>query len=121
MPGLGFGSGIERLMMVMDSLGIPFPEEEPVKLFIACADAAADETVQVLVHTLRKAGIACERDTAARSLKAQMKYADKTGAQYVAVIGGNELSEGHIELKNMSTGDKISCGLNADDIAAALN
>ena len=121
MPGLGFGSGIERLMMVMDSLGIPFPEAETTKLFLACADPAADETVQVLVHTLRKAGIACERDTAARSLKAQMKYADKTGAQFVAVIGGNELAEGRIELKNMRSGEKTACGLNADAIAAALN
>lgn len=120
MPGLGFGSGIERLLLVMESLGIEFPTEEGPDLFLAMADSEADETLSMLVHTLRKAGLAAERDTCARSLKAQMKYADKKCAKYVAVIGGNELQERRISIKNMADGTCTDCELSADAIISFL-
>ncbi len=120
MPGLGFGSGIERLLMVMESLGILFPEAKRSELFLACAEPAADLPVQRLVHALRKEGISCQRDTCARSLKAQMKYADKLGARFVSVIGGRELEEGRTSVKNMATGETETVELTPESLAAFL-
>ena len=67
-----------------------------------------------LVHSLRSAGVAAECDITGRSLKAQMKYADKIGALYAAVIGDNELNAGTCELKNLRTGEKKSVAI--DDL-----
>lgn len=119
-PGLGFASGLERMMMVMDAQGIEFPKPEGCRIFLAALGGAAEVPVQKLVYDLRKLGVKAERDTTGRGLKAQMKYADRLGAAYSAVIGDNELSEGRARIKDMSTGSVFECLLTAEDIRNAV-
>ncbi|NLL46808.1 MAG: histidine--tRNA ligase [Clostridiales bacterium] len=119
-PGLGFASGLERMMMVMDAQGIEFPKPEGCRIFLAALGGAAEVPVQKLVYDLRKLGVKAERDTTGRGLKAQMKYADRLGAAYSAVIVDNELSEGRARIKDMSTGSVFECLLTAEDIRNAV-
>ncbi len=119
-PGLGFASGLERLMMIMDAQGIIIPEPGRCSIFIAALGEKADMPVQKLVHDLRRMGVQAERDTAGRGLKAQMKYADRLGASYSMVIGDNELGEGKAKIKDMSTGGQFECLLTAEDIKKAI-
>ena len=118
--GLGFGSGLERLLLTMEAQGVTFPDPDTPDLFLAAMGEEADFAVQTLVYELRKLGIAAERDTCGRSLKAQMKYADKLSAAYSAVIGEQELIDGKISLKNMQTGEKEDCELSAGAIFAHI-
>lgn len=108
--GIGFGLGITRLVLAMkknaQDKGISLPENEKPLIYIAPMGKAAEMCAIGLVHKLRSAGIAAECDITGRSLKAQMKYADKIGAKYAAVIGDNELSEGKCELKDLRLGEK---------------
>ncbi len=114
--GLGFGSGLERLLLTMEAQGATFPDPDTPDLFLAAMGEEADRAVQTLVYELRKLGLAAERDICGRSLKAQMKYADKLSAAYSAVIGEQELIDGKISLKNMQSGEKEECVLSADAI-----
>ena len=105
MPGVGFGMGLERLLLVLESIGkIPEDNEKP-EIFIANIGADADLFVQKLIYDLRKDGILAERDYLARSVKAQMKYANKLDAKYSAVIGDDDISAGKANIKNMETGE----------------
>ena len=119
-PALGFGSGLERLLLVMEKLGIAIPGAETVDVYVATAGKAAADAAQKLVLELRRSGIAAEHDLCDRSLKAQMKYADKIGARYTMVIGDDELAAGTANLKNMQTGEQIPCVLSAATIEAVL-
>ncbi len=105
MPGVGFGMGLERLLLVLESIGkIPENNECP-DIFIANIGDGADVFVQKLILDLRKEGIAAERDYLARSVKAQMKYANKIEAKFSAVVGDDEISQNLVNVKNMITGD----------------
>lgn len=102
-PAIGFAMGIERLILALESKNkLPAFELVP-DVYIAIADKSADIFVSGLVDKLRGAGIKSERDICSRSLKAQMKYADKCGARYSIVIGGNEIETKTAVLKNMKT------------------
>lgn len=105
MPGVGFGMGLERLLLVLESIGkLPANEENP-EIFLANIGDNADMYVQKLVLDLRKDGISAERDYGARSLKAQMKYANKIGARFSAVVGDDDIAKGALNVKNMETGE----------------
>ena len=105
MPGVGFGMGLERLLLVLESVGKLPENEECPDIFIANIGENADMFVQKLVLDLRKAGVAAERDYLARSVKAQMKYANKLNAKFSAVIGDDDISAGKANIKNMETGE----------------
>ncbi|MBQ5777261.1 MAG: histidine--tRNA ligase [Oscillospiraceae bacterium] len=115
-PGLGFGCGIERLMLVLEAEGKLENEKLVPEIFVAFAEEAAEKVSHKLVYELRSLGVWAERDTTGRSLKAQMKYAGKSGAKFSAVIGGNELESGKITLKNMENGETSECEMTADAI-----
>ena len=100
-PAVGFAAGIERLLMVLEAEGVEIPEPKGVKCYIAGMDKLSRAKAYLLAEELCKNGIACEVDLMERSLKAQFKYADKIGAEFVAVIGESELAEGAAEVKNM--------------------
>ena len=119
-PALGFGSGLERLLLVMEKLGVAIPGAETIDVYVATTGKAAGDAAQKLILELRRSGIAAERDLCDRSLKAQMKYADKIGARYTMVIGDDELAAGTVNLKNMQTGEQIPCVLSAATIEAVL-
>ena len=102
-PAVGFAAGMERLLLVMESEGkLPAPEEG-VDCYLAGMDAPSRERAFLLANELRRQGVSCETDLMERSVKAQFKYADKTGARFVAVLGERELLEGAAEVKDMKT------------------
>lgn len=105
-PSLGFGMGLERLQLVMEAQGCEFPEASKPDLFIVALGEKAELKAVEIAKDMRAEGFAVLYDLNGRSLRAQMKYADKTGAKFNVVIGDNEVDEGKAELKNMATGEK---------------
>ena len=103
-PAVGFAVGIERLLMVMEQTGVEIPAASVPTVYIAGMDADCRKKAFALATELRQNGIRAEVDLMERSVKAQFKYADKIGAKYVAVIGGNELADGKANVKCMADG-----------------
>lgn len=101
-PGVGFGLGIERLLLVMEANGIEIPEPENIDIFIAFMGIRGKNFGMKLMRELRAAGVKTEMDVLSRNLKGQLKYADRIGAKYTVVVGDNELDEGALVLKDMN-------------------
>lgn len=120
-PALGFGMGLERLILTMQKQRCEFMEPKTCDIYIAAmGERAAEESVGI-ISMLRSEGYFVEYDLVGRGLKAQMKYADKIGAKYVMVLGDNELDERIARVKNMKTGEQIDVSLDEtllDDFAA---
>ena len=108
MPAVGFAAGIERLLIVMEQTGVEIPAPHVPTVYIAGMDNDCRQKAFELATVLRAKGVFPEIDHMERSVKAQFKYADKLGAKYVAVIGGNELAEGRANVKCMATGESES-------------
>lgn len=107
MPGIGFAMGITRLILAMEACGaMPETKHEPL-LYIAPMGAAAQCKAAGIVAKLRREGVYAEYDLVARSLKAQMKYADKINAKYTLIIGDNEIENGKAILKNMQESSQV--------------
>jgi len=116
-PGIGFAMGIERIIMALQASGnMPDLSDAP-DLFIANIGEETKFFVTTLTDKLRKSGVKCERDLLGRSLKAQMKYADKCGARYSMVIGGDEAEKKQASLKNMIEKEQTEVSLeNLDEL-----
>ena len=110
-PALGFGMGLERLLLVMQKQGCDFMEEKTCDLYIATMGENAVKKALSMVSALRDEGFFVEYDLVERGLKPQMKYADKIGAKFVIVLGDNEIESGEAKLKNMATGDQTDISL----------
>ena len=110
---VGFGLGLERLLMVLENTGALTAEPERSDVYLAALGERAAEYVPVLAAKLRAAGVKTEFDLMGRGLKAQMKYADKCGARFSAVIGDEEMARGSAALKNMETGESAECAFGA--------
>ncbi len=108
LPAIGFAAGIERLMLLMENTGVSFPDGQKPLIYVAGMDDATRAKAFEIVARLRANGVNAEADLMERSVKAQFKYADKLGAQYVAVIGGNELIAGEANIKNMTEGTQTA-------------
>ncbi len=102
--GVGFGMGIERLLMLMEAENVIIPAHENVKLYIATMGDAAYKKAFEIVSALRDKGVKAEVDHAGRGIKAQFKYADKIHAENVVTLGENELASGVAQIKNMADG-----------------
>ncbi len=113
LPAVGFGLGMERLLLLLDNLNIDLGGQVVPDIFIVHIGEKADLFVQKLVLELRRQGVAAERDYMNRSVKAQMKYANKIDARYTMVLGDTEIEAGVAELKNMETGKTTEVSLNA--------
>ncbi len=113
LPAVGFAMGMERLLLLTDTLGIDLDGREKPDIYIGHIGEKADLYVQNLVLALRREGIAAERDYMNRSVKAQMKYADKIGAKYTMVLGDTEIESGKANLKNMENGEITEVGPDA--------
>ena len=119
--GIGFAAGLERLILVMKAQqGERALGDFGPRLFIATMGDAADKRAQKLIYDLRLKGIHAEQDLCGRSLKAQMKYADKLSAEYSIVIGDNEIAENKGSLKNMANGETVETELTADALIANI-
>ena len=120
LSGVGFGMGITRLIAAMEMDGVIPEDPSAPDIFIASACAEARERAYLLARELRALGIKAEAELCGRSLKAQMKYADKKGALYNIVIGGDELAAGKANLKNMKNGESAQTALDAEEIKALM-
>ncbi len=116
---LGFGMGLERLLMVMEAQGCDIPEEKPCDVYIAPMGDAASVLASKLCYQLRAEGFAAETDIVGRGLKAQMKFANKIGAKFTVVLGDDEIAANRCKLKNMSTGEEVEVEL-VDGLIAAI-
>jgi histidyl-tRNA synthetase len=96
---VGFGMGIERLIPLLPNT----PTHEHQQIFIGHADAEGLAAASKIVNTLRQSGIRAANDPANRSVKAQMKYADKINARYTTILGTTELTQNTCTIKNMQT------------------
>lgn len=117
-PAVGFGLGIERLLLRLSENGVEIPEADTVKLYIAPMGDSAKAKAQEIVYCLRKSGVAVDTDHMQRGLRASMKYADKLGAQYTVVLGDNEIESNEVSVKNMTTGESETVKI--DDLADYL-
>lgn len=117
-PGVGFGLGKERLLMLMEANGVEIPEPKACDAFIATMGKDAKLFGQKLMRDLRKEGIKVQMDDLQRNFKGQFKYADRIGASYTIVIGDNELTNGAANLKNMETGEQVE--VKFEDLAKAI-
>ena len=118
-PALGFGLGLERLMLLLETQGVELPGDTKCNIYIAPAGDRAKLFAAELANSLRQEGIFALFDISDRGIKAQMKYANKIGAEYVVVIGDDEMDSGKAKLKDMETGDEREVELStlADDFA----
>ena len=118
MPSLGFAMGLERLIMVLESQGAEFPEPKKADIYIGTMGKAAKLKSTEICTMLRNEGFIAVTDVTGRSVKAQMKYADKIGAVFSTVIGDDEINNGKCVLKNMLTGEQKEVGLGSELMAA---
>jgi histidyl-tRNA synthetase len=105
-PGIGFGLGMERCLITLETLGIDLPvvDERPLAFLITAGDEAIVRPAAVkLLGRLRAAGIATDMDYAGRNFKKQMKRADDLGARYTLILGDNEVQRGVVGLRNQAT------------------
>ena len=111
-PSVGVACGMERLITVAKAQGgLDVGPVKPVAYMAGLGEAGAAKAME-LAFKLRETGLAAEFDTVGRSLKAQMKYADKLGARFVAIIGDEEMSEAAAVVKDMAEGSQREVGFN---------
>ena len=120
MPACGFAIGMERLFLALESQNINIDCKPSVDIYIGSMDDESLMFAQRLSHDLRLAGIGAEYDKMGRGVKAQMKYANKIGARYSVIIGGDELSSKKAMLKNMALGESCEVELDAQSIGNAI-
>lgn len=110
-PGIGFGLGKERLILLMETLDADFGKKDSPDLFFLALNEASRDKGMTIINELRKSGVSCDMDALNRSMKAQMKYADKLSSNYVAILGEDELNNGKLLLKNMKDSTQQSINL----------
>ncbi len=108
---LGFGMGVERLMLALENQNADFPDDKKCDIFIAAMGKKAELKATSLCTALRRDGFEAQCDVCGRGLKAQMKYADKISSAYSTVLGDNELIENKCNLKNMKNGETVEINL----------
>ena len=115
LPGIGFAAGLDRLVAAQRIAGNNTEKTNAVRVYIAPLGEAASFFAQKAVYQLREKGIYAECDIVGRSLKSQMKYADKTGAEYTVILGDNEIETGKAVLRNMKTSEQTEIKLDEID------
>lgn len=120
-PGVGFGMGKERLLLVMEANGIEIPQITEIDIFVAFMGEKPKHEALSLVHKLRNMGLKVEIDSLARNLKGQFKYADRLKARYTLVIAEDELASGRLTLKEMATSKQTQVDYSVESIISAVN
>lgn len=121
LPSIGIGLGIERMLSLLEKNNIQFKAPKGADLYIANASQKELLKVVELANILRLNGVSVEFDTMDRSLKAQMKYANKIGAEYVMIIGDEELQKGKANLKGMFNNKEIEVSIEKSKILEIKN
>lgn len=111
-PAVGFAMGMERLLLALEKQGL-LPEVvlEDSAFVVALGEAAKREAFRIAT-VLRNAHIKCDMDGSGKSMKAQLKYANKINAKYVIILGDDELAQGVAVLRNMETSEQTTIPLN---------
>lgn len=117
-PGVGFALGVERILLTMKGQGIDFPGRDRPDVFVVNADPDTEMEAFDILFALREGGLSADKDFLGRSMKAQMKYAGKTGCRFVVILGGNELKRGAAGVKDMASGEQVEMTL--DDLAGRI-
>jgi histidyl-tRNA synthetase len=113
LSGIGFGLGIDRILLAMEAEKIELPIANYTDLFVIALGEPARKRAFVMIQELRNQGFVVEQSYGDRGLKGAMKAADKSGARFSIVLGDAELSTGSVELKEMATGQALSVTLSA--------
>ena len=112
-PSVGFGMGIERIIYFLDKEQVALEPEPAIELYVGILGKEARAKAYKIVNALRMAGVVVETDYMDRSVKAQMKYANKLGAKHTVILGENELNSNKANIKNMETGEQTEVALDA--------
>lgn len=110
-PGIGFGMGIERLLLTLENNNIEIPKREGLDIFIVTIGEKAENESFSIIKSLRENDISCDKDHIGRSVKAQFKYSDKADAKYTIVLGDEEIEKDIVKLKNMATSEQTEIKL----------
>ncbi len=113
LSGIGFGMGITRVILALREAGLADIAPKRPTLYVAALGERAGVKALEIVERLRRSGSYAECDIVGRSLKAQMKYANKIGAEYTLIIGDNEIDIGKAQLRNMQTGEQTEVSLDS--------
>ena len=111
LSGIGFGMGLTRVILAMKQEGVEEPQPASPRLYVASLGDAATVEAARIVERLRKDGVYAECDLVGRSLKAQMKYANKIGAAYTLIIGDSEVESGKAMLRDMQNSTQTEVSL----------
>jgi histidyl-tRNA synthetase len=103
-PGVGFGMGLDRVLLAMEAEGVPAPAERTPTCFVVAIGDAARSAAGRLVRELRDAGVAAMTALEERPMKAQFRMADRAGATFVAIIGEQELEQGQVTIRRLDDG-----------------
>lgn len=103
-PGVGFGMGIERLLLVLEEEGIALPREDGLDVFVATMGESGHREAFQLLDRMRQAGLRADGDPSRRELRAQMKLANRLGARYTVILGEEELRSGMATVRDMASG-----------------
>jgi histidyl-tRNA synthetase len=106
-PGVGFGSGIERILIVAEKNGFTFGEEKEIDIYFISLSEEAKQITNGLIRELRKQNLSCDTDFLNRSFKAQMREANKLNSKYVFIMGDDEVKTGKGLLKNMKDSSQV--------------
>ncbi|WP_091068293.1 histidine--tRNA ligase [Paenibacillus sp. NFR01] len=117
-PGIGFGIGLERILLILENQGVELTEAKPLDVYFVALGEAADQEITKQLFNLRSLGYAAERDYLGRKMKAQLKSADRLAARFTAILGEDELNAGVITLKEMATGEQRTVKL--EELASSL-
>jgi len=120
MGGVGYGIGLERIIMMLEKNGESEALPDSADIYLGWAGSRGFSKAMSLAYELRKSGVSAEFDSVGRSVKAQMKYADRLGARYSAIIGDDEIESGKLVLKDMRGGPQAECELDQSSIVNFL-
>jgi histidyl-tRNA synthetase len=116
LPGVGFGMGLERVLIALEDEGVAPPSEPALDVFAVALSPEARDVAAELVRTLRADGIAADMPYEERPLKAQLKLADRAGARFAAILGSEELEGGTVSLRRLADGMQVR--VEGDRVAA---
>jgi len=107
-PGMGFATGVERIIITMEQQGCSFGEPPRSEVFVVNADDPSLDAAVLALYEIRRAGIAADIDYTSRSMKARFKSAGASGAAFACVLGPEEIDSGHVTMKDLRSGEQQS-------------
>lgn len=109
--GIGWGCGVERLLLVRQALGLELPHAPQLTAFVVMLGDAARAAGPRILHSLRAANVSCDCDYVGRSMRAQMREANRQNAKFALLLGDDELAANSIAVKNMESGEQETVSL----------